>query len=454
LYFADNGKTHSPDNTIAQEKLILQRMKIISPLTINAILKTPVLILACIGIFFSSSANAYSLLTHEAMIDVSWKKTIEPLLLQKYPQVSAEQLIEAHSYAYGGAIMPDIGYSPFGSMIYTDFVHNVRTGDYVAALIEEATDVNEYAFALGSLAHYIADNYGHMLGTNAAVPLVYPKMKAKFGNKVTYADDHKSHSRIEFAFDVLQTARGNYATKAYHDFIGFNISRTLVKKAFYRTYGLNVDDVFGNMSVAISTFRWTIKFLLPNIVRTAWAKKRDEIKKDGPDANARRFSYRMKNRTYYHEFGKDHQKAGFLPTILAVVIPILPKMGPLAKLRFKAPSPEIEKLFIKSFDSTLVHFEIAVAQLHTGDTIHLPNCTLDTGLPTALGDYSIADKNYKQFLLLLYDKNFDHINSPIKRSLVTFYATHPKPLNKRERVNWKEISAALTALDQAVLVSN
>lgn len=422
-------------------------MQLSFPHTATFLISRKVLILTFVGLLFSSASRAYSLLTHEAIIDVSWKNTIEPLLMEKYPQATADQLIEAHSYAYGGAIMPDIGYSPFGSMIYTDFVHNVRTGDYITALLEEAADLNELAFALGSLAHYTADNYGHMLGTNAAVPLVYPKMKARFGNTVTYADDHKSHSRIEFAFDVLQTARGNYATKAYHDFIGFNISRNLVEKAFFRTYGLDVNDVFGNMAVSISTFRWTIKFLLPNIVRTAWAKKKDDIKKDGPDAGSRRFSYRMKNRTYYHEFGKDHQKAGILPTVLAVVVPILPKMGPLAKLRFKAPSPEIEKLFIKSFDSTLVNFDKAVSGFRKGNT-QFPNLTLDTGHPTLYGDYSIADKNYQEFLMKLYKRNFAHINPPIKNNLIAFYAKQPKRLNKKERLNWKEISAALLMLDQ------
>jgi hypothetical protein len=422
-------------------------MKVSVPHPAITIIGKQVLILTLSLLLFSSSARAYSLLTHEAIVDVSWKKTIEPLLLEKYPRATAEQLIEAHSYAYGGAIMPDIGYSPFGSMIYTDFVHNVRTGDYVTALLEEAGDLNELAFALGSLAHYTADNYGHMLGTNAAVPLVYPKMKARFGNTVTYADDHKSHSRIELAFDVLQTARGNYASKAYHDFIGFNISRTLVEKAFYRTYGMNVNDVFGNMAVAISTFRWTIKFLLPNIVRTAWAKKKDDIKKDGPDPGARRFSYRMKNRTYYHEFGKDHQKAGILPTVIAVILPIIPKMGPLSKLRFKAPSPEIEKLFIKSFDSTLVNFDRAVNDFHKGNS-QLANRTLDTGYPTVYGEYSIADQNYQDFLMMLYKGKFEHLNAPIRTNLMAFYAVHPKPLNKKERLNWKEISTALMMLDQ------
>ena len=415
------------------------------------ILKTALFIVPIIFLF-SSTSQAYSLLTHEAIVDVSWKSNIEPLLLKKYPQSTPAELIEAHSYAYGGAIMPDIGYSPFGSMIYTDFVHNVRSGDFVVALLEEAENLNEYAFALGSLAHYTADNYGHMLGTNIAVPLVYPKVQAKHGNIVTYADHKVSHSRMELGFDVLQTARGNYASQAYHDFIGFNISRTVVEKAFYKTYGIDVNDVFGSLSVAISTFRWTIKSLLPHIVRTAWAKKKSDIKKLNPGATARNFSYRMKNKTYYHQYGKDYQKAGFFQTIVARIVPFLPKVGPLAKLKFTTPTPEAEKLFIQSFDSTLVHYGASITQLHTG-RLYLPNRTLDTGHKTVYGEYSIADENYGEFLLRLNKSGLEYVSKEIKDNLVLFYdAARPplnKPLNKKDQKKWLDVSAALDLLKQS-----
>lgn len=405
------------------------------------------LLITCILLLFSPGSHAYSLLTHEAIIDASWKKNIEPLLLKKYPQSTKDQLIEAHSYAYGGAIMPDIGYSPFGSMVYTDFVHNVRSGDFVRALLDEAENLNEYAFALGSLAHYTADSYGHRIGTNVAVPLVYPKVQAKHGNIVTYAEHKVSHSRMELAFDVLQTARGNYASKAYHDFIGFNISRPVVERAFYKTYGVDVNDVFGSISVAISTFRWTIKNLLPNIVRTAWARKKGDIKKQNPAATARNFSYRMKNRTYYHQFGKDFQKAGFFPTVIAVIIPFLPKIGPLAKLRFKTPTPQAERLFIQSFDSTLVHYQRSMSILENGP-LKLPNLTLDTGHQTVYGEYSIADENYEAFLLMLNKNNFENLSADIRHNLISFYHNAQPPQNKRALQKWEQITQALNNLKQ------
>ncbi|WP_207531929.1 zinc dependent phospholipase C family protein [Desertivirga arenae] len=409
------------------------------------------LVTACSVLMHPVSSKAYCLLTHEAIIDASWKSVIEPKLLARFPQAKEKELLKAHSYAYGGAIMPDIGYSPFGSMVYTDFVHNVRTGDYVTALLEEAETLDELAFALGALAHYLGDNYGHRLATNVAVPLVYPQVGRDFGDTVTYAQDHLSHSRMEFAFDVLQTARGNYASKQYHDFIGFNISIPVIEKAFYRTYGVALRDVFKSLPVAISTYRWTIKSVLPTIVRTAWAKKKSDIKKLNPSATARIFSYRMKNRTYYHEFGKDHQRAGVFPTVLSVLIPVLPKIGPLAKLKFKEPTVEAEKLFIRSFDSTLVYYRKATTVNGNSGTLSFANKALDTGFPTAWGEYPIADDSYINLLLKLNEKHFQNVSPEIMIHLTNFFNPAKAPGTRKSRKKWKEVNLALNNLRSASL---
>lgn len=395
----------------------------------------------------SKKSTAYSLLTHEAIIDVSWKTSIEPLLLQKYPGSNAEQLVTAHAYAYGGAIMPDIGYSPFGSMLYTNLVHNVRTGDFILALLEEAENINEYAFALGSLSHYMADNYGHSVGTNIAVPATYEKLRAKFGDVVTYADHHRSHSRVEVSFDVLQTARGNYATKAYHDFIGFNISQAVTERAFYKTYGLQVKDVFRSLPLAISTYRWFIKSLLPSIIKTAWANKKSVLKQENPGITARNFSFKMKKSTYYHEFGRDLQKAGFFPTIASLIIPILPKLGPLSKLKYKPPTAEAERLFIKSFDSTAVNYQVFLKMLDS-NLPQLANSTLDTGEKIAFGKYSIADASHAKLLLRLHKQNFESVNSLLTDNLVKFYSlATPVLTTRKELKKWSEITTALATLN-------
>ena len=108
----------------------------------HALTLLSVLLLGCGGSW------AYSVLTHEQVVDLLWGDVIEPLLKTRYPGLTEEQLKEAHAYAYGGAVIQDLGYYPFGSADFSNLVHYVRSGDFVEALLHEAHDVNEYAFTL------------------------------------------------------------------------------------------------------------------------------------------------------------------------------------------------------------------------------------------------------------------------------------------------------------------
>src|SRR5271170_1396789 len=137
----------------------------------------------------SGPLQAFSVLTHEAIIDSAWKDSIRPLLLKRFPSATDEELKDAHAYAYGGSIIQDMGYYPFGSHLFSDLVHYVRTGDFVEALLRESHDLNEYAFALGALAHYVADNNGHRMAVNLSVPMLYPKLREKYGDVVMYDEN-------------------------------------------------------------------------------------------------------------------------------------------------------------------------------------------------------------------------------------------------------------------------
>jgi hypothetical protein len=385
-------------------------------------------------------------LTHEAIIDVAWDKTIQPLLFKKYPASTADQLNEAHAYAYGGAVAPDMGYYPFGSKLFTNLVHYVRTGDFVNALLDEAQDVNEYAFALGVLSHYYADKYGHPLGTNYCVPIVYPKDKEKYGTVVTYEQDPVSHIRMEFGFDILQTARGNYATEKYHLFIGFKVARPVLERAFLKTYGLSINDVFKDFSLAVETFRWIIKDFFPVITRAAWAAKKKDIVKANPGLTRRKFEFKMRNANYYHEFGKRHEKPGFFPGMLAVVVRVLPKVGPLKSLKIKVPGPDAERIFIRSFDTVQVHY---THTLNTMSSKHarLPNIDYDTGNETWPGEYILADKTYTGLLLKIKDNNFKQVNTDLKDNIIKFYGE----CNERIAAmagweQWEQINKGLDSL--------
>ncbi len=189
-------------------------------------------------------AGAYSVLAHEANIDALWETSLRPLLARRFPRATREEVTQARAYAYGGAVIQDLGYYPFGSHFFSNLVHYVRSGDFVEALIREAQDINEYAFALGALAHYASDNVGHPEAVNRAVALMYPKLRAKHGNSVTYADSPSSHVIVEFSFDVVQAASGGYVSEMYQSFIGFQVAKPVLERAFLATYGIEMNDVF------------------------------------------------------------------------------------------------------------------------------------------------------------------------------------------------------------------
>jgi hypothetical protein len=408
---------------------------------------------AAVFLFFMlmrpGNANAYSVLTHEALIDASWEKNMRPLLKHKYPLATDDDIKKAHAYAYGGCLIADMGYFPFGSTYFTNLAHYVRSGDFVENLLSESQNVNEYAFALGALCHYMGDKYGHSLGTNIAVPKVYPEIGEKFGPVVTYEQDHISHSRVEISFDVLQIARGNYATQAYHDYIGFEVSRPVLERAFLKTYGCDINTVFGDLGLAIGTFRWSVKSLLPTVTRTAWVIKKNDIKKLNPSANSHNFHYRMSQKEFYKEFGKARQKPGFKAEVLSFLIRILPKAGPFKALRFKDVGPEGEKIFIKSFDTVLAHYHQELARLQYTN-INLPDVDYDTGKPTVIGEYGLADKTYGDLLDKLEDTKYNNLTAQLKQNIITYYGnTDTLAFAQKYPKDWKKIYSDLKGLKAA-----
>jgi Zinc dependent phospholipase C len=216
----------------------------------------------------SDGSSAYSVLTHEEIVDLLWTDAIRPLLLKRYPGLSEDQIRDAHAYAYGGAVIQDLGYYPFGNREFSNLVHYVRSGDFVRELLLESQDVNEYAFALGALSHYAADIAGHP-AVNQAVAIEYPKLRAKFGASVRYAQDKTAHLKTEFGFDTVQVAKNRYASQQYHDFIGFQVSKSLLERVFPVVYGVELKDVLTHEDLAVGSYRFAVSRLIPHMTQVA-----------------------------------------------------------------------------------------------------------------------------------------------------------------------------------------
>jgi hypothetical protein len=398
--------------------------------------------------FFTSSLQAYSVLTHEAIIDTVWDHEIKTLLKKRYPLATEDELLRAHASAYGGCIIQDMGYYPFGSTFFSDLVHYVRTGDFVVNQVREARTLNELAFALGSLAHYAADTQGHSGAINLAVAIEYPKLAGKYGKSVTYADDKVSHMRVEFSFDVAEVAKGHYAPQAYHDFIGFEVEKGVLERAFVRTYSLELKDVFGDLDLALGTYRRAVSILIPEMTRIAWHLKKDELaaSKQRMTISKRQFVYNLSRASYRKEWKDNYREPGIWARILAFLMRILPKVGPLKALSFKPPTAQTLNLFETSFNRTLEEYRNLLRQESSGK-LALDDRDFDTGLPTRPTEYRLADDAYAKLARELAKKDRASINPEMLHDILAFYRDpNLQYATRKDRKKWAETLTALEKL--------
>ncbi len=384
----------------------------------------------------ASGSFAYSVLTHEQIVDLVWTDELSPLLLKRFPALTEDQLKEAHGFAYGGAVIQDLGYYPFGSVEFSNLVHYVRSGDFVRELLLQSQDANEYAFALGALAHYASDIAGHP-AVNQAVSIQYPKLRAKYGNSVRYAEDHTAHLKTEFGFDMVQVAKNRYASQQYHDFIGFQVSKPLLERTFPIVYGVELKDVLTNEDLAVGSYRFAVSRMIPEMTKIALRTHKKDMMRETPNFAKRKFLYRLSRSDYEKEWGKDYQKDGFKIRLFSILLRYMPKIGPFKALAFNSPTAQTEDMYFKSINTTVDQYRIFLQQVRTDSKV------------TVAAEYSLTDDTYAKLLGQLAERKFDLTSPDLRENILTFYADLSLPLEtKKDSAHWQSV---LTALDQLKL---
>ena len=397
----------------------------------------------------TSVSFAYSVLTHEQIVDLLWTDELRPLLLKRFPALTEDQLKEAHGYAYGGAVIQDLGYYPFGSVEFSNLVHYVRSGDFVRELILQSQDANEYAFALGALAHYASDIAGHP-AVNQAVSIQYPKLRAKYGNSVRYAQDHTAHLKTEFGFDMVQVAKNRYASQQYHDFIGFQVSKPLLERTFPIVYGVELKEVLTHEDLAVGSYRFAISRMIPEMTKIALRTHKKDMMKETPNFAKRKFLYRLSRSDYEKEWGKDYKKDGFKTRMFAILLRYMPKIGPFKALAFNNPTPQTEDLYFKSINTTVDQYRIYLIQVRTG-SLKLANSDFDTGKETRAAEYTLTDETYAKLLGQLAERKFGLTSPDLRDNILNFYSDLSLPLEtKKNAARWQSV---LSSLDQLKLVT-
>jgi hypothetical protein len=382
--------------------------------------------------------HGYSVLTHESVVDALWDPVLLTLLRTRFPAATPAELSQAHAYAYGGCIIQDMGYYPFGDHFFSDLVHYVRSGDFVVALLRDAQDLNEYAFALGALAHYAGDNVGHPV-VNRVVPMLYPKLGAKYGDVVTYARNTGAHIAVEFGFDVVEAARP--VPHDYHGSIGFQVSKLLLERAFKETYGLDIRDALFNEDLALATYRYAAGKTIPQITKVAWQVKQTEIQRRTPNITQDAFVYKLSRRSFEREYGKGYrrerlrdrvspkeygkgfvtatQKPGVAVRFLAVYA-IVPKFGLLNAITIRPGTPQTEHMLLEALAATRQEYARLLDAEATG-RLNLANQDFDTGEATQPGEYPLADRAYAKLLAHLQKQHFRNVTPELRANILNFY---------------------------------
>jgi hypothetical protein len=388
-------------------------------------------------------------LTHEEIVDLVWGDELRPLLLKRFPGLTEDQLKEAHAYAYGGAVIQDLGYYPFGSVEFSNLVHYVRSGDFVQELLRQSQDPDEYAFALGALAHYASDIAGHP-AVNASVSIQYPKLRAKYGQSVRYAQDHTSHLKTEFGFDMAQVAKNRYASQQYHDFIGFQVAKPLLERTFPIVYGVELKDVLPHEDLAIGSYRFAVSRMIPQMTQIALRTHKQDMMKETPDFAKDKFLYRLSRSEYEKEWGKDYTKPDFGTRVWSAVLRYMPKIGPLKALAFNNPTVQTEDLYFKSINTAIDQYRIYLQQVRFG-SLQLTNCDFDSGKETNAAEYSLTDETYARLLDQLAAKKFDRTSPQLRDNILNFYSDLSLPQEtKKNAARWQNV---LSSLDQLKLTA-
>jgi hypothetical protein len=413
-------------------------------------------ILFLIASGYPPNGAAYSVLTHEEIIDLAWNDSIRPFLLSRFPGATEAQLLEAHAYAYGGSAIQDMGYYPFGEQFFSDLTHYARTGDFITCMFRNAQTIDEYAFAIGALSHYLGDSIGHSEAINPATAVEFPKLRRKFGPSVTYDQSPHGHIRTEFAFDVEELSAEAFAPPAYLRFIGLEVPRKFLERAFLDTYGFDIHEILGKARPALRSYRTSVRSFIPAFANAEVVLHKHQFPPHPDDEAYRIFAERVARTNYERRWKHAYKGLGFDAHLLAILVFVVPKIGAASDLAIKIPTHDTQERYLESVNQTVDTFRAMLhqAMTYSGASLALANVDLDTGDRVKRGSYPLTDKTYAHLLARLISKRDRILPRDLKENILEYYSDPPRVGDKMDQATWRKVAQRLEVLKQMKAVES
>jgi hypothetical protein len=244
---------------------------------------------------------------------------------------------------------------------------------------------------------------------------------------------------------VFQAAKSRYAPDAYKSFIGFEVAKPVLERAFLDTYGMKLEQVFLSVDLAIGSYRRAVGTVLPALTKVAWQIKSQEIRKDAPGITRKKFLYNLSRSSYEKNWGAAYQRPSIGSRMLATFFRIVPKIGPFKALAYRRLTPETEKLYMAGFNASIDVYRNLLATEKAARLI-VPNDNFDMGEATKAGSYKLTDHTYAKLLHKL-DGRYADLSPELRSNILAFYQDLTLPIaTKTHARDWATLQEELTHL--------
>ena len=322
-------------------------------------------------------------------------------------------------------------------------------GIFVQSLFQHVSTANEFAFAIGALSHYVGDSIGHAEATNPSVAATFPKLRAKYGSSVNYAEGKHEHSQVEWAFDVNQAAKLRLAPALSVNSVGLAVPREQLAAAFYETYGIPLKEILSGPLPAMKAFRFGARTFLPNLTYAEALLHKEQFPADTSGPELEQYERQIGQLPSEEEWDQYRRKPGVGIHLLAGAIVILPKFGTLRMLAIKGPTEETERAYIASVNAATAALAVYLERLTEAKLdMGLADRDLDTGKPVVPGGYPLTDKTYAQLLARITKVPSEPMPAGLKLDIIAYYADPAAPISTKQKPKeWTVLQEQLRVLN-------
>ena len=184
------------------------------------------------------------------------------------------------------------------------------------------------------------------------------------------------------------------------------------------------------------------------MTRVAWQLRKDVFMREIPGITKKKFLFNLARSSYEKEWGTEYHRPGFRTRLVTLLVEVLPKSGPFRSLAFRPPTPEVEKMFMASFNATIEDYRGLLTHAALGGFV-LADENFDLGTVSEAGQYTGSDLTYDKLLDKLAGRKFAGMPPELRVNILAWYADRKPPASvstQSAAAEWAKVTGELQQL--------